>query len=82
MKNLLFIPCYRCENQIVRVLSKLKNYSQFFDEILVIDNISPDQTPTVAKKFITDNTLANVRVVQNPANIASVAVINGLSICY
>lgn len=71
MKNLLFIPCYRCEKQIIRVLSKLENYSQYFTEILVIDNISPDQTAEAAHKYVsTHPTLSrNVKVVRNPENI-------------
>ena len=46
MKHLLFIPVYNCEEQIIRVLesiakSKCLNY---FEEVLIIDNRSNDET--------------------------------------
>ena len=39
---MLFIPAYRCEKQIVRVLNSLNNedISSLFVEIVVIENIS------------------------------------------
>ncbi len=43
-KILLFIPCYNCENQILKVLESLIEYKQFFSEIITIDNGSKDNT--------------------------------------
>lgn len=70
MKNLLFIPCYRCEKQIPRVLESIKGLLYYFDEILVIDNVSPDKTREVAQSYIDqDPTLKSINVVTNPKNV-------------
>lgn len=46
---LVFIPCYNCERQIARVLEQFRGLpSANFDEILVLDNRSTDETVNVA----------------------------------
>lgn len=67
MKNLLFIPCYRCAPQIVRVLEKIEPFQKYFSEIIIVDNISPDQTAETAKAFIIERNLA-IKVLINPEN--------------
>lgn len=69
MKNLLFIPCYRCAPQIVRVLKKIQPHLHFFDEVIIIDNISPDETAARALAFVKEHQLPKVRVMQNPDNV-------------
>lgn len=50
-KILVFIPAYRCSNQIVRVLDKIDDELQnIIDTVLVIDNRSPDDTLEAAIK--------------------------------
>jgi len=45
MTNLLAIPCYNCEKQILRVIESLKNQSlENIDEIIFINNKSTDRT--------------------------------------
>lgn len=52
MNNLLFIPCYNCQKQIIRVLKKLpENIDKYFTEILIINNYSTDNTYHVIKDF-------------------------------
>lgn len=68
MKNLLFIPSYRCAPQITRVLAQLIPYQHYFQEILLIDNISPDDTVQKACGFIKQNEL-QVKVMINPLNL-------------
>ena len=42
---MVFIPMYNCEKQIGRVLSQFdENTQKLFEEIVVIDNISPDNS--------------------------------------
>ncbi len=41
---LLFIPAYRCAPQIVRVIAQLPAVAELVDEVVVIDNRSPDDT--------------------------------------
>lgn len=45
---LLFIPAYRCEKQIGRVLAQLRPASDVFAEVIVVDNRSPDGTVQAA----------------------------------
>jgi glycosyltransferase involved in cell wall biosynthesis len=48
-KILVFIPAYRCEAQIRRVLNQFDaSVQQWVDTVMVIDNQSPDQTLEVA----------------------------------
>ncbi|WP_034740886.1 glycosyltransferase family 2 protein [Hyphomonas chukchiensis] len=45
-RTMVFIPAYRCETQIPRVLNQLKNdrFAGLIDLVMVVDNISPDGT--------------------------------------
>lgn len=72
MSNIvLFLPCYNCEKQIVRVLEKLNNNEnyEFFSEILVIDNGSADNTVNSAIEKIKTTNIHNIRVVKNSQNV-------------
>jgi dolichol-phosphate mannosyltransferase len=69
---LLFIPAYRCAPQITRVLSQLTPpIRSQFREIIVVDNISPDETVESAKNFIIPLAPHEtaIRIVQNPRNM-------------
>lgn len=67
---MLFIPAYRCEKQIVRVLNSLNNevISSLFVEIVVIENISPDNTLNVAIEKAKKLPNLNITVIQNDEN--------------
>ena len=53
MKILIFIPMYNCEKQISRVISQFDDDTQkLFDEILVVDNISEDNSLKVAEESL------------------------------
>lgn len=41
---LLFIPAYRCAEQISRVIDQLPTVRDLIDEVVVVDNRSPDDT--------------------------------------
>ena len=42
---MVFIPMYNCEKQISRVLNKFSDIEKnLFEEIVVVDNISPDNS--------------------------------------
>jgi glycosyltransferase involved in cell wall biosynthesis len=46
---LVFIPCYNCERQIARVIHQFRGIAPAsFDEILLLDNRSTDETVSVA----------------------------------
>ena len=58
-KILVFIPAYRCEAQIGRVLDQFDtSVQQWFNAVIVVDNQSPDQTLEAAiergKSVLTD----------------------------
>jgi glycosyltransferase involved in cell wall biosynthesis len=63
-KILVFIPAYRCEKQVVRVLDQFDNELQgLVDTVVVVDNRSPDNTIQVAidkaqEKFTSCNFIA------------------------
>jgi glycosyltransferase involved in cell wall biosynthesis len=45
MKTLVFIPAYRCETQIKRVIRQFSpSIQEKIDTVIVVDNISPDNT--------------------------------------
>ncbi len=67
-KILLFIPCYNCENEILKVLNSLCDYSKYFKEILVIDNGSKDNTLNNAIDWAKEHTKVPVSVMQNKEN--------------
>lgn len=48
-KILVFIPAYRCESQIVRVIDQFdEQVQEWIDTVMVVDNQSPDRTMEVA----------------------------------
>lgn len=71
MKVLLFIPCYRCSEQVKRVLQKMNYVPSEIAQVLIVDNQSPDDTAQVAAQAVL-NLPAELRhrivVVQNKQN--------------
>jgi glycosyltransferase involved in cell wall biosynthesis len=58
---LLLIPCYNCERQIGRVLEQLRAVpAETFEEVLVLDNRSTDETVRAATDVL--SRMGNVRV--------------------
>ena len=52
-KILLFIPCFNCQKQIIRVLNSLDDkIIDSFEQILIIDNRSNDNTQRVITEFL------------------------------
>jgi glycosyltransferase involved in cell wall biosynthesis len=50
-KILVFIPAYRCESQIVRVIDQFdEGVQQWIDTVIVVDNRSPDRTLAAASQ--------------------------------
>lgn len=67
MKTILAIPAYNCAPQLKRVLSAIDTETaQLFSDILVIDNISPDDTAQVALRF--KKQIKNLHVLKNNQN--------------
>lgn len=71
---LLFIPVYRCEKQISRMLAKINSeHKDLLQEILVIDNQSPDATAECAidaAKELQTRTRIPIKVLQNVVNVS------------
>ena len=69
MRNLLFIPTYNCEKQIIRILNQLTpEISIHFEEIIIFDNRSNDGTVEVAQEMIKKRSLP-VEVRINSVNV-------------
>lgn len=69
-KLLLFIPCYNCENDIIKVLSSIDcAIGENFTEIIVIDNGSKDRTVENAIKYAKEHKNLPITIMQNQNNI-------------
>lgn len=68
MKILVFIPAYNCENQIGRVLERLSQFGDYFEEVIVVDNQSSDQTQIRAKECIARLGLDRASILLNDNN--------------
>lgn len=65
---LLFIPAYRCEEQIARVIAQIDQHTAgYISEVIVIDNGSPDRTVAVASEALAKISVAG-RVLRNVGN--------------
>jgi len=68
-KILLFIPCYNCEKQIVRVLNQLSDeVLSYVAEIVVISNRSTDHTEAVVIDFINRHPSIPIKLLRNRQN--------------
>ena len=66
---LLFIPAYNCEKQIVRVLGQLDEaVMKYLTQVVVINNISTDNTEEVVKRFIERHPDIPVKLLRNDEN--------------
>ena len=70
MKHLLFIPVFNCEKQILRVIDKIleSKVACKFEEIIIIDNNSSDNTFKVVNNSIIQNNLTKFKLFQNKNN--------------
>lgn len=68
-RMLLFIPAYNCEKQIVRVLNQLdKSVLAYFEEILVVNNRSTDDTEKVVLDFLAEHPEKPIKLMRNDEN--------------
>ena len=68
-KILLFIPMYNKKKQIVRVLSQINNENlYYFNEIIIIDNISTDNGETAVIEYCKKHPELPVTLLKNCAN--------------
>ncbi len=68
-KILIFVPMYNCEKQIPRVIDQLAGIQDSFDEAIIIDNRSVDNSIDSAKEAILSKELKDkVKVLQNSQN--------------
>ena len=68
-KMLLFIPAYNCEKQIIRVLQQLEDeVLAYFEEVLVVNNRSTDQTEKVVLDYLNQNPSKPIKLMRNTEN--------------
>jgi dolichol-phosphate mannosyltransferase len=65
---LLFIPAYNCAPQVVRVIAQLEGVKGLVDEVIVVDNQSPDETIERATEALRRIDGLRWRVLRNDAN--------------
>lgn len=66
---LLFIPCYNCEKQIVRVLSQLDaEVMHYITQVIVVNNRSTDQTEQAVREFCREHPALPVKLLRNRGN--------------
>ena len=71
MKILIFIPMYNCEKQISRVISQFDEDTQkLFDEILIVDNISEDNSLKAAEESLKKLNNIKTTLIQNKENVS------------
>ncbi len=70
MKVLLGIPCYRCENQIARVIGKLSaELLGRVEKVIILDNASPDGTFDRAHAAVRAHASLKIEVQRNTENL-------------
>ena len=68
-KILLFIPCYNCEKQVIRVLKQIDNQIKpFIDRVILVNNRSADSTEKVITDFINQCADVDIRLLRNDDN--------------
>ena len=68
-KMMLFIPAYNCEKQIIRVLNQLDDeVLSYFDEVLVVNNRSTDDTEKVVLSFLAEHPDKPIKLMRNTEN--------------
>ena len=68
-KVLVFVPCYNCENQIVKTINNIETYfGKYLDQVLIIDNGSTDNTLNVVQKFIKKSDIKSFKILLNNSN--------------
>ncbi len=66
---LVFIPAYNCEKQITRVLAQLEGrVSGYISEVIIVNNLSTDNTVEAAKKYLSEHSLPPCRIINNDSN--------------
>ena len=66
---MLFIPAYNCEKQIIRVLNQLDDeVLAYFEEVLVVNNRSTDDTEKVVLSYIKENPQKPIKLMRNTEN--------------
>lgn len=68
-KMMLFIPAYNCEKQIIRVLKQLdEEVLPYFEEILVVNNRSTDDTEKTVLAYLEENPTLPIKLMRNDEN--------------
>lgn len=73
VRNLLIITCYNCEKQILRVLSDIdkdRSTLAMFEDVVLLDNRSSDNTVSAARRAIDDLGLGKkIKLARNQENL-------------
>ena len=64
----IIIPMYNVQDKIIRTIDSLIKQNLLEYEIIIIDDCSKDNSYKVCKKYIEDNNLLNITLLQNKEN--------------
>lgn len=73
MKATVIILAYKHERYIVEALRAIAMQTRPADDIIVIDDASPDATPTLIEAFVFEHPGLPIRFLRNPANLGVTA---------
>lgn len=69
MKVTVIILAYKHERFIVEALTAIAMQTRPADEIIVVDDASPDETPALINAFIREHPALPIRFLRNPTNL-------------
>jgi glycosyltransferase involved in cell wall biosynthesis len=69
MKATVIILAYKHERFIVEALTAIAMQTRPADEIIVVDDASPDATPAIIEAFVREHPALPIRFLRNPSNL-------------
>ncbi|MFR1449834.1 MAG: glycosyltransferase [Beduini sp.] len=69
MKKSLVIAVYNGEKYLIEQLNSVLNQTEKLDEVILIDDLSTDQSFNIIKKFIEQNNLSTWKLIKNEKNL-------------
>ncbi len=69
MKTSIALTTYNGSKYIVELLESLKTQTQKPDEVIIVDDVSTDDTVEKVKSYIANNNFVNWKLIQNESNL-------------
>lgn len=69
MKTSIAVTTYNGCKYIIELLNSIKNQTRMPDEVIIVDDMSTDNTVSIVKEFVEKNCLVNWNVIRNESNL-------------